>query len=160
MQISPRKQRILREISTLLVPIYGRDNLEWDPDEADWLWIKNFPLPKGWMNRRTDSPLYNKAATPLLLEIPRAYPTVAPQNFYAERDLQCGTDFIGHYFDKPNSGLSANRHTDKGWAWLCIHVHSWEYKTNFAYGDNLLTICRLITDILSDKRNATSNHYR
>ena len=160
MLISPRKRRIAAEISQLLVPQYGRDNLEWDPgEEPAWIMLSRFKLPSGWVNRRPDSPLYNTNYTPLLIEIPAGYPSVAPTNFYAEQQLQCGADFIGHYFDHPNT-LSANKYTNKGWAWLCIHVNAWDYKTNVAKGDNLLTICKLIYDILSDKRNARRNYYR
>lgn len=159
MQISPRKRRITTEISTLLVPRYGRENLEWDPEEKlGWIMITRFKLPKGWINKRSDSPLYNTFCTPLLLEIPAGYPSVAPTNFYAERQLQCGTDFIKHYFDEPG-GLSQNKYTSKGWAWLCIHVNAWDHRTNVARGDNLLTICKLIFDVLSDKRNARRDPY-
>jgi len=159
MQISLRKRRITLEISQLLVPMYGRDNLEWDPEDYNWIMIKQFWLPKGWVSKCSASPCYNTAYTPLLIEIPAGYPSVAPQNFYAEQQLQCGTDFIGHYFDRPGTGTSQNKYTDKGWAWLCIHVLSWESKTNLTKGDNLLTICKLIFDILSDKRNVRRNYY-
>lgn len=159
MQISLRKKRVNMEITQLLVPNYGQNNLEWNIDD-NWIMIKEFKLPKGWVNKRTDSPLYNKPLTPLLIEIPSGYPNVTPQNFYAEQKLQCGTDFITHYFDRPGSGIpSINKYTDRGWAWLCIHIKAWDYKTNFAKGDNLLTICKLIFDILSDKRNARHNFY-
>jgi len=158
MQVSPRKKRFTMEISQLLVPQYGRGNLEWDPD-CNWIMIKEFRLPRGWTNKRPDSPLYNRPCTPLLIEIPAGYPNVAPQNFYAEQNLQCGTDFIHHYFDKPGMGTSQNKYTHKGWAWLCIHIHTWDSKTNFTKGDNLLTVCRLIYDILSDKRNARRDYY-
>jgi len=160
MQKSPRKRRIMREISNLLVPYYGRDNLEWDPEgRCDWLMIQRFQLPKGWINNRRDSPLYKTTITPLLIEIPAGYPNVAPTNFYAERQLRCGTEFIRHYFDQPGTGTGVNRYTNKGWAWLCIHVNAWDSRTSISKGDNLLTICRLIYDILSDKRNAHRNYY-
>ena len=160
MQISPRKRRIAMEISQLLVPLYRRENLEWDPEEqCQWIMILRFKLPKGWTNKRPDSPFYNTCYTPLLIEIPAGYPNVAPQNFYAELQLQCGTDFISHYFDRPGTGTSQNKYTDRGWAWLCIHVNAWESKTNVTKGDNLLTICMLIFDFLSDKRNVRHNLY-
>ena len=160
MQISPRKKRIMTEISQLLVPLYGRDNLKWDPEEkCEWIMFERFRLPPGWLNKRPDSPFHNTAYTPLLIEVSAGYPSVAPQNFYSEQQLQCGTDFINHYFDRPGTGTSANKYTSKGWAWLCIHVTAWDYKTNVAKGDNLLTVCRLIFDILSDKRNARRNFY-
>lgn len=154
------------EISTLLIPKYSRENLQWDPDDCNWIRIKKFHLPKGWLNKRRDSitsdkeTLYDTPYTPLLIEIPGGYPNVAPQNFYAEKQLQCGTDFIGHYFEQPGTGITQqNKYTDKGWAWLCIHIKAWENKTNFVKGDNLLTVCKLIYDILSDKRNARRNFY-
>jgi len=148
------------EISQLLVPLYGREYLEWDPEEkCTWIMISRFRLPKGWLNKRHDSPLYNTCYTPLLIEIPAGYPDVAPQNFYAEKQLQCGIDFIIHYFDQPGTGTIQNKYISLGWAWLCIHVNAWQSKTNVTKGDNLLTICRLIFDILSDKRNAWCNYY-
>jgi len=65
MQISPRKRRIVMEISQLLVPLYGREYLEWDPEEkCTWIMISRFRLPKGWLNKRHDSPLYNTCYTP------------------------------------------------------------------------------------------------
>jgi hypothetical protein len=148
------------EITHLLTPIYGRKNIEWDTDEFRWIMIQKFRLPKGWVNRRLDSPFYGTIYTPLLIEIPVGYPSVAPQNFYSEQQLQCGTDFISHYFDRPGTGTSQNKYTDKGWAWLCVHVLAWECKTNLTKGDTLLTICRIIFDILSDKSNARRNYYK
>lgn len=136
---SQRNKWVNWEICNILVPKFGEGNVDWDFEFYNWVMIKNFQLPHGW----------SKSIVPLLIEIPPTYPEALPRQigFYTEKSLRDSKGFTEeHYFDKMSI---LNKYSDRGWAWLSVHIDRWNPKSDIRKGDNLLTICNLIYYTLS-----------
>ena len=127
-----RNKRINSEIQYQLIPIYGSVN--WDFEDYRWVHILNFPLPEGW----------NAPFCDLLLELPSAYPEVPPSKFYLPKGLRDRYHrMTGHYFER---GGDLNPYSHKNWAYLCLHMKSWN-----SYKDTMLTMCQVISAYLKEK---------
>lgn len=103
-------------------------------DVAKWVHILRFDLPKGW-DRKT---------TGLLIEIPPAYPSTPPYDFFIDQRIRTKEGRTPkHYYQD-------SKYKEQGWAWLCLHIQSWRPHPNVVDGDSLLTVTECIYTQLTE----------
>jgi hypothetical protein len=119
----------------LLEQAFG--DVRYDYENRRWVCISNFDLPSG----------YSKERSELLIELARNYPFTPPTNFFLDRSIRTHNGKgIEHYYP----GRLYNKHYEKGWAWFCIHIKSWNVKDDIMKSDNLLTAVDLAYLTLQD----------
>lgn len=113
--------RRLEEIK-LLEKEYGE--LEYDPEIA-WILFKKFKVPSGW----------NKNVIELLIIIPPAYPSTAPDNFYVPLDFRLDNNQLGDCHTESPVNL-----IERQWGQFSYHLDGeWHPSSNILEGDNLLS---------------------
>lgn len=131
-----RAKRIYTEVVGFLLPKFG--DVRFDDEGYSWIYVENFPLPTGW----------NADYTSLLIWLPPNYPQFPPSHFSIRQGLQ------------DTYGRSAGRHLgatpetlNKGWDRFCFtfHSHRWQPTSDIVSGDNLLTVSRVIFEVLKPK---------
>ena len=128
-----REERLRKEIRMLTLR-FGRVCFN---KSSGYLLLYNFDLPSGW----------NKKFTRLLMIVPQTYPQIPPTKFYVDKGLRKYGKIPSHYFE--NSSFNPMR--GEGFAWLCIQeIYRWRPSTDILKGDNLLTVCNLIYNYLSE----------
>lgn len=119
--------------------------VDFDEDEADWLVIPEFRLPKNWHRiART---------TPLLIVFPTGYPEIPPVGCYLIDDIPQAPN--GHFY-KDAYHSAASEPIEKGWKWYCVYVEQKNWKPaavrrsgDWKRGDNLWTYMTLINEVLA-----------
>jgi len=99
--------------------------------------IQDFELPKGW----------NRRVSRLLIELPMAYPRIPPMKFFIDKGLLRHGQQPAHYYET----LLGNFGLRRGYAWICMQsIASWRPSVNILEGDNLITICNIVYQFLSE----------
>lgn len=104
----------------LLRDKYG--DIEVSPD-LDWAIIPSWNLPPGW----------NKATTPLLIQIPPGYPTTPLYGFGVEPDLRLASGV------EPTNATNTLSVAGRQWRQFSFSVEDWRPHADLAQGHNLLT---------------------
>ena len=126
---------------------YIKGEVNFDEDNADWVVIPKFRLPRSW----------GVPNAPLLIIFPLDYPTTPPIGFYLPNTLQSPN---GHFFHKAYHGAETAPILN-GWNWYCCTVNagSWQpyparSSGEWRRGDNIWTYITLINEILGSDINA------
>jgi hypothetical protein len=138
-------QSIITEQVYDIAAHYFKSGVEFDEENAHWLKVPKYILPKMWHSIAQTSPL--------LIVFPTEYPEQPPIGFYLKADLRGAPD--GHLF--PSVYHEAAREPlDQGWKWYCVYINpgSWQparvrKSGDWKYGDNLWTYFTLIKEALS-----------
>ena len=142
----PRTARRLQAEASVLSTALGDgrrgDNVDWGLDPKAHIWwmrVPRFPLPRGW----------NASYTEIMVTVSdeKTYPELPPNGFYLDRNLrdQYGRH-PGHYFEERSAH---NAFVDRGWAWFCIHVETWNPSIDPMEGDSIIKYLGLIYDVMS-----------
>lgn len=146
---SPLSKQIITEQVYSMAEHCFKRGLEFDEDNADWMIVPRFVLPRIWHDVATSSPL--------LIIFPTEYPELPPVGFYLKAALS----------QSPNGHLYAAAYheackdpLEQGWKWYCVYVNPGAWKPasvrrsgDWQRGDNLWTYFRLITEALSSRDN-------
>ncbi len=125
---------------------YATDGgLDFDEDDANWVVLPTYRMPKNWRHGER----YN----PLLIVFPTEYPSEPPIGFYLPDWVSASPN--GHLY--PNAyHNAAHEPLNRGWQWYCVFVTpgSWEpavvkRKSDWRNGDNLWTYMQLIDEALA-----------
>ena len=136
---SESRRRWYEQNIGLLNAVYGARNLSWDEAEFTWVMIRGFELPPNWTPRSTN----------LIVETPGIHGELEMGriNFYLDKGLKNRNgDTPGHYFEEEGS---LNPQGGRGWAWYCLHVHSWIPTSDVLSGDSLLTAIDTIWQMMA-----------
>ncbi|NTW98392.1 MAG: hypothetical protein HGB35_00335 [Geobacteraceae bacterium] len=124
---------------------FFKHGVEFDEENADWLLIPNYRLPKLW----------NHAITPLLVVFPTDYPEIPPVGFYLKADL--GSSPNGHFFVEAYHD-AYKKPLEQGWKWYCSFVKPGAWRPapirqvgDWRNGDNLWTYFTLIGEVLGNQ---------
>jgi hypothetical protein len=124
---------------------YFKSGVEFDEENADWLKIPKYVLPKIWHHIAQSSPL--------LIVFPTEYPEQPPIGFYLQANLAGAPD--GHMYSNVYH-QAAREPLAEGWKWYCVYINpgSWQPARvrkpgDWKYGDNLWTYFTLIKEALS-----------
>jgi len=139
------KQIITEQIYDIAANIFKNHGVNFDEENADWVVIPNYKLPKNWH--------HIKKTTDLLILFPTLYPKVPPVGFYLKDDIPYSPD--GHLFNEAYH--QADRNILKyGWKWYCVYIKPGSWRPNkikrqydWEYGDNIWTYLSLIREALS-----------
>ena len=108
--------------------VYG--DCDYDNQYFSWFRVRRLPLSPGQWNR---------PYTQLLIELDGFYPELAPQWFHLEEGLR---DHLGR---TPDHYYQGKGHSEKGWAWFCLHLDKgWHPAPRIEDGDNLVTVIERI----------------
>ena len=123
---------------------YVQGNVDFDEDNADWMVIPKFRMPKTW----------GVTTAPLLIVFPPEYPTTPPIGFYLPNTL---TSPDGHFYNRTYHDAE-EAPTLEGWNWYCCTVNEGGWRPyparasgEWRNGDNLWTYITLINEILSSE---------
>ncbi|MCX7946893.1 MAG: hypothetical protein N2557_08075 [Hydrogenophilus sp.] len=138
---SALSKRIITEQVIDIAEHLFQQGLEFDEDEAHWLVVPNYRLPRRWHQYARQ--------TPLLIAFPVEYPALPPVGFYMKADIPLSPD--GHFF----AGVAHNAWAEPlahGWKWYCVYIHegAWRPAANWREGDNLYTYFYLINEALGN----------
>ena len=102
----------------------------------EWVEVPDYPLPAG---------LFAPAAVRVRMPLSRAYPEVAPDNFYTSPGLKlAGGQPLNNYPDTPRWGET--------WGQFSWHPKRWFSKANLREGDNMRTFFNSIRQRLEEGR--------
>ncbi len=140
------KQVITEQVYDLATHLFKR-GVDFDDENADWMRVPEYVLPKIWHSfART---------TPLLIVFPTEYPELPPVGCYLKADLPGAPD--GHLHPKVYHE-AAQEPLDDGWKWYCVYVKEGNWQParirqagDWKYGDNLWTYYTLINEALSSR---------
>ncbi len=117
----------------LVQRVFSDKFIKYDKSTYTWVFIKDFNLPKGWR------PSYSN----LLIRMPgldSGFET-APYGFYVDKRLRTTSGRTPeHYFESDG----VNDLEDKNYAYLSIHIKTWNPRRDVISGDNLLTVIDII----------------
>lgn len=136
------KQIITEQVYDLALH-YFKSGVNFDEEDANWMLVPKYVLPKKWHHIAT--------ATELLIIFPTEYPALPPIGFYMKESIPESPN--GHFY------AQAYHEADKapleaGWKWYCVYVNqgSWQpNKHEWRKGDNLWTYFSLIREVLSSQ---------
>lgn len=134
-------KRVITEQVIDLAEHLFRQGLDFDEDDAHWMVVPSFRLPKRWHGIAE--------RTALMVVFPREYPALPPVGFYMMADLPLSPD--GHFYDFVAHGAwdEPIRH---GWKWYCTFIHqgAWQPARDWRQGDNLFTYFHLVNEVLGN----------
>jgi hypothetical protein len=138
LHLPPTARRLQMEASLLSAAYNG--GVEWSLDTSActyWLRVPRFRLPRGW----------NANTTQIMVTVSDSYPQLPPDGFYLNRYLRDAYGRRpGHYFEERSAH---NAFADRGWAWFCIHVETWNSSIDPMEGDSIIKYLGLIYDVMS-----------
>lgn len=110
-----------------------------DEEEARWMVVPHYRLPKRWHHIAVE--------TPLMIVFPDDYPLLPPIGFYMRADIQGSLD--GHFFDSAYHE-AWKEPLEHGWKWYCVYIHAgaWRPARDWRHGDNLFTYFQLVGEAL------------
>ena len=121
---------------------YVKGNVDFDEENADWMVIPNFRMPRAW----------RVVTSPMLLVFPPDYPTAPPIGFYLPSNLQSPH---GHFFNQVYHGAE-KAPTLHAWNWYCCTVDAGAWQPyparrsgEWRRGDNIWTYITLINEVLA-----------
>lgn len=126
------RERILREFD-LVENRFGA--IERGPN-LDWFVVKSMGLITGW----------NKANSSILVVMPAGYPTIPPDNFYADSDLRLGSGSL------PGNTSPDQQVVGRMMLLFSFHIEAGEWRPGPTAedGHNLLTFMEGIRDRLRE----------
>jgi hypothetical protein len=144
---STLSKKIITEQVYDLAEYLFKGGLDFDEENADWMVVPRFVLPKIWHNISQTSPL--------LITFPTLYPQLPPVGFYLKADLATSAD--GHLYAQAYHEADKEPLNNK-WKWYCVYVNPGAWSPariknayDWKYGDNLWDYFRLITEALSTR---------
>ncbi len=134
------KRIITEQVIDIAEHLYKR-GVDFDEDEAHWMVVPDFPLPRRWHGIAR--------STPLMVAFPNEYPALPPIGFYLQADIPVSPD--GHFFDATFHDAWAEP-LAHGWKWYCTYIPNgaWQPARNWRHGDNLFTYFHLISEVLGN----------
>jgi hypothetical protein len=122
------------------------DGLDFDEDDADWVVIPQYKLPRIWQGIAK--------FTPLMIMFPTDYPVIPPIGCYMRDSIPQSPN--SHFYKQAYDGASNAPVSEKDWKWYCVYVQpgAWKPSTyrksgDWRYGDNLWTYLALIDEALA-----------
>ena len=141
----PLSRQIITEQVIDVAEHLFKQGVDFDEDNADWLVVPSYFLPRNWH--------HIARSTPLLIVFPTEYPTLPPIGFYLMEDLP----------QSANGHLYANAYHEawkeplaQGWKWYCTYVEAGAWQPapvrrpgDWKWGDNLWTYMTLVNEVLA-----------
>lgn len=136
---SPESRRVIIEQVYDIAEKLFKQGLDFDEDNAHWMVVPQYYLPKQWHRI--------SRYTPLMVAFPHEYPALPPIGFYMTADIPLSPD--GHFFDWVAHG-AWDEPINHGWKWYCTYIEqgAWRPTKNWRHGDNLYTYFHLIREVL------------
>ena len=137
------KQIITEQVYDLAANCF-KNGVDFDDENADWMRVPEYILPRTWHKiART---------TPLLIVFPTEYPELPPVGCYLKAELEGAHLYPDAYHEAAKEPL------EDGWKWYCVYVNEGNWQParvkksgDWKYGDNLWTYFTLIKEALSSK---------
>lgn len=139
-------KRIITEEVYDLADKRFKSGLDFDEDNANWMVVPQYTLPRNW----------HRIAkfTPLMILFPTDYPRIPPIGCYMRDTIPQAPD--GHFYKQAYHDASTAPVDEKDWKWYCVYVQpgSWKPSTyrktgDWRYGDNIWTYLTLIDEALA-----------
>jgi hypothetical protein len=128
---------------------YFKDGVELEDENAHWMRVPRYRLPKTWRGVARE--------VELLIVFPTEYPSIPPIGFYLRGDIQSAPG-SGHLYAQAYHD-AAKRPLEKGWMWYCVFINpgSWQPAPytrigDWKSGDSLWEYLTLIQEALTDVR--------
>jgi hypothetical protein len=145
----PLSRRIIWEQVADVAEHLFKEGVDFDEDNADWLVVPKFYLPRNWAHI-ADS-------TPLLITFPTEYPALPPVGFYMTAALPLSPN--GHLYEQAyHEAWQEPLRGDKGWKWYCVYIAPGDWRPapvqrpgDWRRGDNLWTYMSLIQETLGSR---------
>ena len=122
-----------------------KSGVQFDEDNADWVVMPQYVLPKNWS--------HIAETTPLMIVFPTDYPQIPPIGFYMKADIPDSAN--GHFFTQAYHDADKTP-LEAGWKWYCVFVNPGTWRpayyreqNSWKKGDNLWTYLTLIKEALS-----------
>ncbi len=138
------KRVITEQVCEVAINLFKTEVI-FDEQNANWLEIPEYPLPKIWHDIAT--------TIPLLLIFPTEYPDRPPIGFYLKRWINARKEVFGMEVNELNRD-----EFESAWKWYCVYIQGdkWRPVLSFKpgawrYGDNLFTYFTVIELTLSKR---------
>jgi hypothetical protein len=142
-------KRIITEQVQNVGEHYFKDGVELEDENAHWMRVPRYRLPKTWKGVARE--------VELLIVFPTDYPRIPPIGFYLRGDIQAAPG-SGHLYTQAYHN-AAKRPLQNGWMWYCVYINpgSWqpapyERSGDWRKGDSLWEYLTLIQEALTDVR--------
>jgi len=140
------KQIITEQVYDIATHLF-KSGADFDEENADWMAVPQFYLPRIWHSiART---------TPLLIMFPTEYPEIPPIGFYLKADIPKSPH--GHLYNEAYHEASKEP-LKKGWQWYCVYIKqgAWQparvrMAEDWKRGDNLWQYFSLIDEVLASR---------
>lgn len=143
---SPISKQIITEEVYDLADKRFHSGLDFDEDDADWMVVPQYTLPRNW----------HRIAkfTPLMIMFPTDYPKIPPIGCYMRDSIPQSPN--SHFYTQAYHDASSAPVDNKDWKWYCVYIQPGSWKPSpyrktgdWRYGDNLWTYLALIDEALA-----------
>lgn len=144
---SDLSKRIIKEQVYDMALNLFKDGVDFDEENADWMIVPKYILPKIWHDFAE--------TTPLMIVFPTEYPELPPVGFYLHGYIEKSAN--GHFYEKAYHD-AAKEPLETGWKWYCVYIEPQNWNParvrksgDWKYGDNLWQYFILIREVLSTR---------